>query len=380
LANQCAMRRAGIDASTPDPPGGRILRDERGTPTGTFVDAAQALIYAQVPPPSQAELAAAVRGAIAECNRWGVTAVAEPGCDDTVLAAQMQVLREGRYTIRNHAMLHDEPELLDAHFRSGPIDAAYDGRLSVRAVKIYADGALGSRGAALLAPYSDDPANRGLILTEPQHIERIAERAIRNGFQPCVHAIGDRANRNVLDAYERIAQRSSGIAPTRPRIEHAQVVAGDDIPRFARIGVIAAVQAPHALSDLAWAVERLGSPRIDDAYAWRRLIDAGARIANGTDAPVESASSMRTFYASITGGGSFGDRCMTRAQALASMTSWAAYANFAEASIGSIAPGKYADFVMIDRDWMSVEPSAVLETKILATYFAGRPVATSKSS
>ncbi len=372
LANAPAMAIAGVERSTPDPPGGRIVRDARGEPTGLFIDTAMALIYACVPKPSHERLVAATRAAIAECNRWGVTAVAEPGCDAAVLAAHSELLERGEYSIRNTAMLDDDPALIAERARSGIVEAAFDGRLWIRSIKLYADGALGSRGAALLKPYSDDPGNSGLILTPQRRIEAVAAAALDTGFQICVHAIGDRANRMVLDTFEMVRKRG-GDSLARPRIEHAQVVSPQDIPRFARLDVVAAMQAPHALSDMAWVPARLGPQRLAGAYAWRAIIDTGAIVANGTDAPVEPASSARTFAASIAQHGVV-DQRMTRAEALASMTSWAAYANFQEALIGSIVPGKYADFVVMDRDWMRVTPEDILATKILSTFFAGRRV------
>ncbi len=372
LANARAMALAKIDASTGDPSGGQIVRDAQGEPTGIFIDAAQTLIYDCVPRPSHGRLVAATRRAIAECNRWGVTAVAEPGCDAAVLAAHAELLESGEYSIRNCAMLDDAPALIAERARAGIVEGAYDGRLWIRSIKMYADGALGSRGAALLEPYSDDPANTGLILTPQRRIEEVATAALDSGFQVCVHAIGDRANRMVLDAFENVRGRT-GNSGARPRIEHAQIVAPQDIPRFAQLGVIASMQASHALSDMPWVPARLGSERTAAAYAWRAMLDAGTIVANGTDAPVEPASAARTFEASIVEHGGL-DHRMTRAEALASMTSRAAYANFQERVIGSIAPGKYADFVVMDRDWLSVAVEEIAATKIVATYFAGRRV------
>lgn len=373
LVNARALAAAGIDESTPDPPGGRILRDDRAKPTGVLIDAAEALVYDRIPPPTHAQLVRATRAAIAECNRWGITALAEPGCDDAVLAAHIDLIEAGDYSIRNHAMLHAELPLMERHERSGILDGAYDGRLSVRAVKIYADGALGSRGAALLEPYSDDPGNTGIIVTPAERIEAMVARAVRAGFQPCVHAIGDRANRMVLDVYEAALRHAGLTSSLRPRIEHAQVVALSDIPRFEEIGVIASMQAVHGLSDLRWAQSRLGPERLRGAYAWRALIDAGAIVANGTDAPVEPASTARSFYASIAAGPD-PRRWMTRREALRSMTISAAYANFQERAVGSIETGKYADFVVVDRDWLSAAPDEIEHSNVVATYFGGRCV------
>ena len=363
-----------IEKSTPDPFGGRIVRDEGGSPTGIFIDAAQALIYDKVPEPSHDELVRATSAAIAECNRWGLTAVAEPGCNEAVLAAHAELLENDGYSIRNYAMLDNEPSLIGARTRRGIVEAAYNGRLWVRAIKMYADGALGSHGAALLAPYDDEPWNAGLILT-PQHtIENVTETALRTGFQACVHAIGDRANRMVLDAFDAAlkrvgTQRRSAIAY---RARSSDRSARHPSVRQARRHC--AMQSTHAVSDMPWAQARLGPQRILDAYAWRSLLDTGAIIANGTDAPVESASTARTFYAAVTHGGRHPEQRMTRREALASMTIWAARANFQEHLVGSIAPGKFADFVVMDRDWMTAAPEDVLQTKIVGTYFGGRRV------
>jgi predicted amidohydrolase YtcJ len=382
LANARAMAIAGIDRSTPDPPGGRILRDAHGDPTGIFLDGAQRLIYDQVPELTHDQVVRATRAAIAECNRWGLTTVAEPGTNDAFIAAHTELIERGEYSIRNYAMLADDASLIDAHIRSGPVDGAYNGRLWTRAVKMFADGALGSRGAALIEPYSDDPKNRGLIVTPQPHIEEVTANAIRGGFQVCVHAIGDRANRMVLDAYEAALQGVGNRGDLRLRIEHAQVIAPEDIPRLAKLGVIPSMQTTHQISDMPWAQARLGSQRILGAYAWRSLLDTGVIIANGTDAPVEAVSTLRTFHAAITrqneanepAGGWYPKQRMKRREALASMTIWAARANFQEHVVGSISPGKYADFVVMDRDWMSVAPEAIMQTKIVGTYFGGRRV------
>ncbi len=369
LANARAMAIAGVEASTPEPSGGVIVRDARGNPTGLFVDTAQELIFRAVPNPTIDRLVRATRSAITECNRWGVTAVAEPGVSEATLAAHTALIEHDEYTLRNHAMLYDDEGLLESRFAQGVVDGAYGGRLSIRAVKTFADGALGSRGAALLEPYADDPANQGLIVTPPERIARLAQRALRAGFQLCAHAIGDRANRGVLDAFETALKNfaASGDDP-RLRIEHVQVIDPDDVPRFAELGVIASMQASHYASDIGWARNRLGPMRIRAGYAWRSLLDSGAVVANGTDAPVEPISPLRTFHASISRDDG---QAMTRREALDSMTIHAARANFQERVAGSITPGKYADFVVMDHDWMTVEPDRILQTEIVGTYFAG---------
>jgi predicted amidohydrolase YtcJ len=381
LVNAKAMQLAGITRQTVDPQGGRILRDANGEPTGVFVDDAQGLIRRVVPSPSHDQLVRATRAAIEEANRWGLTTIAEPGTNDVNLAAHRQLLEAGTYTLRNYAMLSDDAALLEEHFHSGIIDAAYDGRLWVRAVKMYADGALGSRGAALLEPYSDDPGNTGLITTPQPHVQSVTEAALRAGFQVCVHAIGDRGNRMILDSYEAALNAVPSHDP-RLRIEHAQILAPSDIPRFARLGIIPSMQTTHQISDMGWAASRLGPQRLIGAYAWRSLLDTGVIIANGTDAPVEPLNTLRTFHAAISRqneknlppGGWYPDQRMTREEALKSMTIWAAHANFQEHMLGSISDGKYADFVVMDRDWMTIPPEEIMQTQILSTHSSGERV------
>ncbi|HZO92598.1 MAG TPA: amidohydrolase [Candidatus Baltobacteraceae bacterium] len=382
LANAKAMALAGVSAASADPPGGRILRDANGAPTGVFLDDAMDLVTRAIPPPTHEQRVRAAQAALQECHRWGLTAIAEPGVDDGGLAAYETLLAAGRYTIRNHAMLAGSDDaLLARRLPQGPRAVDADGRLVVRAVKLYADGALGSRGAALLAPYSDDPGNTGLVRTTPERLADVCARALRAGFQVCTHAIGDRANRMVLDGYEA-ALRATPARDHRFRIEHCQVLAPPDIPRFARLGVLASMQTTHQISDMGWAEARLGPERIRGAYAWRALLDTGIPIANGTDAPVEAVDTRRTFHAAIARqneanqppGGWYPAQRMTRGEALNSMTIWAAHANFAETRIGSIAPGKHADFVIMDRDWMRAAPEEIMATRILATYSSGTPV------
>lgn len=381
LVNAAAMQLAGITKTTPDPPGGRILHDADGNPTGVLIDNAARLVARVIPPPSPAQLRRAALSGAAECHRWGVTAIGEA----RTTAADLEVYRElaaaQALHLRNYTRVEDDPKLISSVLAEGPVSAAYDGRLWVRGIKLFADGALGSRGAALLAPYDDDPGNTGLLRTTPAHIEEVAERALRGGFQMSVHAIGDRANRIVLDAYET-ALRKVPVRGHRFRVEHAQILNPADIPRFKELELVASMQTTHQTSDMAWAKERLGTERLAGAYAWRSILQTGTILANGTDAPVEKVSTLRTFHAAITRqdeqneppGGWYPQQRMTRVEALKSMTVWAAYANFQESVIGSISSGKYADFVVMDRDWMAVPPEQIVGTTILATYFGGNAV------
>ncbi|HEY2474544.1 MAG TPA: amidohydrolase, partial [Candidatus Cybelea sp.] len=381
FVNAAAMQLAGVTKATPDPPGGRILHDADGNPTGVLIDNAARLVSRVIPPSSHAQLRRAALSGAAECHRWGVTAIGEA----RTTAADLEVYRElaaaQALHLRNYTRVEDDPQLISSVLTQGPVSAAYDGRLWVRGIKLFADGALGSRGAALLAPYDDDPGNTGLLRTTPSHIEEVAERALRGGFQMSVHAIGDRANRIVLDAYEA-ALRKVPVRGHRFRVEHAQILNPADIPRFKELELLASMQTTHQTSDMAWAKERLGTERLAGAYAWRSILQTGTILANGTDAPVEKVSTLRTFHAAITRqneqneppGGWYPQQRMTRVEALESMTIWAAYANFQESVIGSISPGKYGDFVVMDRDWMAVPPEQIMGTTILATYFGGKEV------
>jgi predicted amidohydrolase YtcJ len=381
FVNATAMQLAGVTKATPDPPGGRIVRDAAGSPTGVFIDNAASLVYRVIPPPAQAQLRRAALSGAAECHRWGVTAIGEARTTAADLRVYRELASEGALRLRNYTRVEDDAALISAVLSDGPVSAANDGQLWIRGIKLFADGALGSRGAALLAPYDDDPTNVGLLRTTQAHIEQVSERALRAGFQVSVHAIGDRGNRVVLDAYES-ALRKVPAQNHRFRVEHAQVLSAADIPRFKDLQLIASMQATHQTSDMAWAVQRLGPARLEGAYAWRSLLDSGTIVAHGTDAPVERVSTLRTFHAAITRqneeneppGGWYPQQRMTRSEALKSMTIWAAYANFQEEVIGSITSGKYADFVVMDRDWMAVSPERIMGTAILATYFGGREV------
>jgi predicted amidohydrolase YtcJ len=392
LANAKAMEVAGVTATTREPSGGRIVRLPSGAPSGVFVDNAESLIDGAVPPLSSADTRKAILAAIAECNRWGLTGVHDPGENAATIAIYEELAKSGSYNLRNYVMLSDPGDpgsvavLNNPYLRRGAQSALYDGHLWIRAIKLYADGALGSRGAALLAPYSDDATNSGLLVSQPAHLEAWAEAGLRRGFQINVHAIGDRGNRNVLDAFET-ALRAVPKADHRFRVEHAQVLSPADIPRFARLGVIPSMQATHQTSDMPWAESRVGPERIRGAYAWRSLLNTGVVIPNGTDFPVEDVNPLLTFHAAVTrqnpanmpAGGWYPEQKMTREEALQSMTIWPAYAGFQESILGSITPGKYADFVVLDRDIMRVPDTEILGTRVISTWIAGKPVYEAKS-
>jgi predicted amidohydrolase YtcJ len=381
LANAMAMKAAGITATTSDPEGGRIERLADGLPSGVFVDNAIGLVRGAVPAPTAAEIRAALVAAVAECNKWGLVAVHDMGIPRAVIDQVEALAKAGKLNLREYVMVGDDSTDLAHYFARGPQRALYDGHVWIRGIKLYADGALGSRGAALLAPYSDDSGNSGLLVSSEQHLEHRTEAALRHGFQVSTHAIGDRGNRNALDAYEA-ALRAVPTKDARLRVEHAQVLSPQDIPRFAKLGVIPSMQASHQTSDMRWAEDRLGPVRIKGAYAWRSLLNTGVIVPNGTDFPVEQVNPLITFHTAVTrqdstgwpAGGWYPEQRMTRPEALKSMTIWPAYAAFEEAVAGSISPGKYADFTVLDQDIMTVPDADILKTHVVATYIAGKAV------
>ena len=381
LANALAMRIAGVTAATRDPEGGRILRDAQGNPTGVFIDNAKGLIQRAIPSASGAQLSTAVVGAIAEANKWGLTGIHDAGESRRVIEIYEQLARAGKYNLRNYVMVSADSGDVEYYTKLGPRSDLYNGRLWVRAIKMYADGALGSRGAAMLEPYSDDPGNVGLLLTPQKELQRIADLALRKGFQVATHAIGDRGNRVALDVYDS-ALRKNPTADHRFRVEHAQVISLADIPRFAKLGVIPSMQASHQTSDMGWAEDRVGHERIRGAYAWRSLLDQGSIIPNGSDFPVEAVNPLLSFHAAVTRqnpvneppGGWYPEQRMTREEALKAMTLWAAYAGFQEKILGSLSPGKYADFVVLDRDIMRVPSDQILQATVQSTWLGGKAV------
>ena len=387
VANAKAMELAHVTAATVDPSGGRIVRLASGAPSGVFVDNANDLIERAIPAATRADNRKAILAAVADANRWGLTGIHDAGEDAETIGIYEELAKAGSYNLRNYVMLSDpgepnSPEALrNPYIQRGPQSALYDGHLWIRAIKLYADGALGSRGAALLVPYSDEPSNSGLLLSKPEHIEAWAETALRSGFQVNVHAIGDRGNRIVLDSFDS-ALKKIPKADHRFRIEHAQVVSPEDIPRFARLGVIPSMQATHQTSDMGWAEARVGPQRIHGAYAWRSLLNTGVVIPNGTDFPVEEVNPLLTFHAAVTRqnpsnlpvGGWYPEQKMTREEALQSMTIWPAYAGFQESVLGSLTPGKYADFVVLDRDIMRVPDTEIVGTRVISTWIGGKRV------
>ncbi len=374
--NPKALEIAGIAAATPDPPGGKIIRDASGAPTGVLIDRAQGLVSRKMPPASQAVTARRLASAARECARLGLTTVHDAGLGAQALAAYRELIRRNELPVRVYAMIGGEGKLWRDFLARGP---EIGERLTIRSIKMMADGALGSRGAALLAPYSDDPGNTGLVMLQREDLERVCRDAVKHGFQVNTHAIGDRANRLTLEAYGAVL---GGRNDRRFRIEHAQVIAPPDFDLFAKYSVIAAMQATHATSDMRWAEARLGPERVQGAYAWRRLLSLGVAVPNGSDFPVEEPNPLYGFYAAITrqdragnpSAGWFPDQRMTREEALKSWTAVGAYAAFEEGSKGTLEPGKLADLVMLSADIMRIPAPEILKTRVTMTILGGEVV------
>ena len=381
LANTAAMRVAGVTATTQDPSGGRIERGAGNEPTGVFVDNAKSLLERSIPPLSRADERQAIRAAITESQRYGLVGLHDAGESRATIDLMEEMAKAGEIPFRLYVMIGDDSAAVAHYLARGPQSGLYDNHLWIRAIKLYADGALGSRGAALLEPYSDDAANRGLLVSAPAHIQEVATRALRAGFQVNTHAIGDRGNRIVLDAYDA-ALKAAPHADHRFRVEHAQILNHDDIPRFAQLGVIPSMQAVHQTSDMYWAGTRLGAGRLLGAYAWRSLLETGVVVPNGSDFPVEAVNPLLSFHSAVArqdaenwpAGGWMSEQRMTREEALKSMTIWPAYAAFQEGLMGSLTAGKLADFVVLDRDIMTVADRDILGTAVLATYIGGKAV------
>ncbi|WP_430457835.1 amidohydrolase [Rheinheimera sp.] len=376
-ANSKALQLAGISKDSIDPPGGQIIRDANGEPTGVLIDNAMLLLEKQIPAINEAERVSALNAAFAHLLSLGITSTHDAGIDAANLATYQQLRAAKQLPLRLYPMLSATDPALEAWLKAGPVDDPLD-LLDVRSVKIYGDGALGSRGAALLAPYSDKPKETGLLVTQPDKLTAVMKLTIDAGFQANVHAIGDYANQLALDRFESLqteVQRKAG----RHRIEHAQIVAPKDLPRFAKLHVLPSMQPTHATSDKNMAGDRLGVARLRGAYAWRSLVDDGNRIVGGSDYPVELANPFFGIHAAVTrqdqqnqpAGGWLPEQKLTLVEALRSFSVDAAYGAFQDQSMGSLAPGMWADFILVDRDIVKVAPEQLWQTKVLATYVGG---------
>ncbi|MEV5540376.1 amidohydrolase [Saccharopolyspora shandongensis] len=379
VANSAALRQAGITRDTPTPPGGDIVRGADGAPTGAFVDAAQDLVEQHLPKPTVDDLKQNFLAAQRKLNEVGLTSVSDAGTSAAELAVLHQLAGSGELTIRTNSFLtYDAFRELGAKART---DSVAGDMLRVRTVKLYIDGALGSHGAAMLQPYEDDPGNSGLPQLDAAELRNRVSQVMRDGFQVATHAIGDAGNRMVLDAYEAAAAESA--SGMRHRIEHAQVLAVEDIPRLRAHGIIASMQPVHATDDMNMAEKRVGHRRIAGAYAWRTMLDQGITIASGSDFPVSSENPFDGLHAAVTRtdrdgqpvGGWYPDQAMSPHEALRSFTLDAAFAAHQERVLGSLEPGKWADFVILDQDPLEPPPGrARWQTKTLQTWVAGRRV------
>ncbi len=378
--NTAALRAAGIDDSTPDPEGGQIVRDAQGRATGVLIDNAMGSVFKAIPAASDEETASLLVHAMEALAAEGLTSVHDARTSAQEVRVLQALRKEGRLPVRFYAMLDVLNPDNNQYLSQGPmIDPEH--LLDIRAVKISADGALGSRGAALFEDYSDAPGQRGLLLLNDQELQHHILRAMRAGYQVNTHAIGDRANDRVLTFYENLIKREDSRA-LRHRIEHAQILRVADIPRLAASGIIASIQPTHATSDMNMAGDRLGEARLAGAYAWRQLLDSGAHMAGGSDFPVEPANPFFGLHAAITRQshanappeGWLPREKLSRRVALSLFTEFAAYAAHQEAAIGRLLPGYYADFILVRDDYFEVPEEGIWKNVVLGTWVAGRQV------
>jgi predicted amidohydrolase YtcJ len=386
--NQAALDAAAITRGTPDPRGGKLIRDRAtGKPTGILLDDAMSLVLDKIPRPSRETKQKWIEDAGRRLLASGITSVHDAGVEPEDIDLYKMMVEGGRLPVRVYAMLGGSNRKLPDYFAIAPIHGYGDRRFTFRALKLGVDGALGSRGAALLAPYSDDPKNGGLTTMPAEQLGQITREALRRGYQVCVHAIGDRANRMVLDAF----QSALGLVPSadpRFRIEHAQILSADDLPRFGRLGVIASMQPTHATSDMPWVLARLGPDRIAGAYAWRSLLASSARLAFGSDAPIERWNPFDGLFAAVTRqdhslkpeGGWLPEQKISRREALEAFTIGGAYAAFEEKEKGTITPGKLADLVVLDRDYFEVPEAEIWKLAPEITILGGKVVYTRSGS
>jgi predicted amidohydrolase YtcJ len=399
IANDAALRLAGIGPNTPNPPGGEIIKDSRGRPTGILVDGAQRLVRRAMAKSLSSRSAAeadsdfvhrihlATQNALAN----GVTTFQDMGESFATIDAIKRMVDAGDMPLRLYILVSSgavQPDDVDALVSRRMVDYG-NGHLTVRAIgEISADGALGSRSAWMLQPYDDEPTNSGLEVTKRSRVRQLAEIGLANRFQISVHAIGDRANRETLDIYDSVFKEHNVKSDTlRWRIEHAQHLEPSDIPRFGKMGVVASMQGIHACSDAPYVVPRLGMKRAEEgAYVWQKLWNTGAVVTNGTDVPVEDISPIASFHCNVTrdmvgtDSAFFPDQKLSREQALQTYTINGAYVAFQEKENGSLTPGKWADIVVLSRDIMTVPADSILGTKVLYTIVGGKVVYTTPDS
>jgi predicted amidohydrolase YtcJ len=380
VVNRKTMELAGITVRSKSPSGGEILKDTNGRPTGVFVDNAMSLIGGKIPNLPPERVVESLELASRRCLETGLTGVHDAGTSPGTIAIYKKLIDQGRLNLRVYAMLGDPGEGdIAGYLTKNRVEGYGNHFLEVRSLKLFTDGALGSRGAALFTDYSDRPGYTGLLTITPEHLLAASRAALETGFQVCTHAIGDKGNRLTLDAYEQ-ALKDHPNPDHRFRIEHAQVVAPEDFPRFAALGIIPSMQPTHATSDMYWAEARLGPERVKGAYAWRKFLELGCQIPCGSDFPVEEYNPLLGFYAAITRRdlagtpekGWFPDQCMTREEVLRGFTIWAAKAAFQDSILGSLEAGKLADIVVLDKDILKVAPEEIPTAKPVLVVLGGK--------
>jgi len=383
VANSAALRSAGITRSTTPPSGGDILKDGRGEPTGMLIDRAQGLVRQNVPSATEEQQDQAVITGADRSVRLGWTQIQDAGGSWEDVARMRRLYEGGKVKLRIYKAVSGPSASADSLLARGASVGEFDGRFTVRTIKVVFDGALGSRGALLLRPYSDDPGNQGLITTDLERLRPMLQEALRKGIQVEAHAIGDSANRMLLNLFEEafnaVPEADRSVKDPRWRDEHTQIVDPADIPRFKQLGVIPSMEPSHAIGDLHFAPSRLGMERLAGAYAWQSFIRDGNIIAGGSDAPVERGEPMIEFYAAVArrdtsgfqGEGWHPEQALSREQALKAFTIWPAYAAFEENERGSIEVGKWADFTVLDQDIMTIPEAEILKTRTMMTVING---------
>ncbi len=384
FANKKALEIAGITKYTPDPFGGKIIRKKNGEPTGVLINSAMTPVIDKIPNDMEGKLRNEFLKAAEKCLSVGLTGMHEAGIGPCHIKLYKDLIDEGQLNMRIYAMLGEDGDLplegdIATYFRQNRIEEYGNYFLSARSFKVFFDGALGSRGAAFFEPYEDDPGNKGLLRVTPAYIYEVAKAALKTGMQVNTHCIGIRGNNLCLNAYEK-ALEEIPVKDHRFRIEHAQIVQAADIPRFVSLGIVPSMQPTHCTSDMYFVENRVGKERAQGAYAWRSFIDAGSKIPCGSDFPIESNNPMLGIYAAITRqdqeglpeGGWFPEQRMTTEEAVKGFTIWAAYGAFMEDVLGSIEAGKFADFTILDKNILEIEPREILTTKVLYTIVAGK--------
>jgi predicted amidohydrolase YtcJ len=379
--NKRALEICGINRDTPDSIGGKILRSENGEPSGILLDNAIDLVRDKIPKPSKEVNRRRMMRAMEICAQNGLTGVGDAGVDSETVTLYQELLTDSQITVRVYGILWLNDALLKKYYAEGPLIDQGEGMLTLRSIKLFVDGALGSRGALMLKPYSDDPSTCGIMITGEEEIFQRTLDALKHGFQVCTHAIGDKGNNLTLNAYERALDKVP-LGNYRLRVEHCQILSESDIPRFRKFGIIASMQPTHATSDMLWAEERVGQERIKRAYAWRSLLNTKAKLAFGSDFPVEEVNPFLGIYAAVTRqdisgnpeGGWYPEQCLTVKEAVEAFTKVASYAQFQENQKAMIKSGFWADFTIIDRDIFKIPPQGIKDIKVVMTIVGGKVV------